>query len=75
MPETDKVTELATIALLVLPQTIMSLKAPRKLILTPEQLSAFQKSDTHLEIISYIEKLNDAVIGVPLQYDCSESEV
>ena len=48
---------------------------PRKFILTPEQLAVFQESNTYREIISYIETLNDAVVGVPLRRECSESEV
>lgn len=55
--------------------TTMSAEPPRKFVLTPEQLSAFQESGTCKEIISYIETLNDSVVGVTLRRECSESEV
>ncbi|KAI5118359.1 hypothetical protein M0805_004332 [Coniferiporia weirii] len=43
-----------------------SYTTPRKRILTPEQLAAFQGSRTHETIVSYIEALNAASIGVRL---------
>lgn len=43
---------------------------PRKVILTPAQLSCFQASDTHKEIIHYISQLNESVVGVKLGDPC-----
>ncbi|EGO01354.1 hypothetical protein SERLA73DRAFT_179537 [Serpula lacrymans var. lacrymans S7.3] len=45
----------------------------RKHILVPNQLAAFQSSDTHKAIVSYIETLNEAVVGAKLTDQCSES--
>lgn len=53
----------------------MSFIVPHKAILSPEQLAAFKVSKTHQEIVSYIETLNSAVVGVKLTDGCSESEV
>ncbi|KAI0657502.1 Phosphotyrosyl phosphatase activator [Cubamyces menziesii] len=39
---------------------------PRKVILTKEQLEAFQQSKTHETIVSYINALNECVVGVKL---------
>ncbi|TFY81861.1 hypothetical protein EWM64_g2155 [Hericium alpestre] len=46
---------------------------PHKAILTKDQLAAFQASKTHNDIISYIETLNGAVVGVKLTDPCPES--
>ena len=54
---------------------IMTFQVPRKAVLSPEQLESFQTSKTHQEIISYIESLNDAVVGAKLTDECSESSV
>ncbi|TFK31620.1 hypothetical protein BDQ12DRAFT_618593 [Crucibulum laeve] len=51
----------------------MSFKVPRKSILSKEQLEYFQRSKTHQDIVSYIEVLNNAVVGVKLTDECSES--
>ncbi|KAG6810618.1 hypothetical protein H0H92_011086 [Tricholoma furcatifolium] len=51
----------------------MSFRIPQKAILLPEQLQYFQTSKTHQEIISYIETLNNAVVGVKLSDECSQS--
>ncbi|CCM02008.1 uncharacterized protein FIBRA_04083 [Fibroporia radiculosa] len=51
----------------------MSFHPPRKVILTKEQLEHFQASEAHKNIISYIETLNAAVVGVKLTDDCVES--
>ena len=40
--------------------------APRKAILTKEQLEHFQASQTHRDIVAYIQTLNEAVVGVKL---------
>jgi hypothetical protein len=48
---------------------------PRKAILSPEQLAYFQTSKTHKNVVSYIESLNNAVVGVKLTDECSESPV
>lgn len=53
----------------------MSYQAPRKCILSPEQLAVFQSSKTHQEVVAYIETLNNAVVGVKLTDDCQESQV
>ncbi|KAH9927906.1 Phosphotyrosyl phosphatase activator [Epithele typhae] len=42
---------------------------PRKLILTKENLEAFQQSETHQTIVSYITALNESVVGVKLTDD------
>ncbi|KAM5532997.1 hypothetical protein V8D89_013339 [Ganoderma adspersum] len=46
---------------------------PRKLILTKENLEAFQASKTHETIVSYITTLNECVVGVKLTDDLSLS--
>ncbi|KIM80663.1 hypothetical protein PILCRDRAFT_528915 [Piloderma croceum F 1598] len=51
----------------------MSSQPPRKCILSQEQLSAFQSSKTHQDVVAYMETLNNAVIGVKLTDDCPES--
>ncbi|KZT26097.1 Phosphotyrosyl phosphatase activator [Neolentinus lepideus HHB14362 ss-1] len=51
----------------------MSYQRPRKVILSKEQLEAFQSSQTHRDIVSFIEDLNSAVVGVKLSDPCSES--
>ena len=53
----------------------MSFQVPRKCILSPEQLTVFQSSKTHQKVVTYIETLNNAVIGIKLTEDCSESPV
>lgn len=53
----------------------MASQAPRKIILTKEQLEHFQSSQTHKDIVSYIETLNTAVVGVKLTDECSQSFV
>lgn len=57
------------------PTTTMSFHPPRKVILTKEQLEAFQASKTHQDIVNYVETLNNAVVGVKLSDQCSESPV
>lgn len=48
---------------------------PRKVILTKEQLEHFQASQTHQDIVAYIQTLNEAVVGAKLTDDCPESPV
>ena len=48
---------------------------PRKLILTKENLEAFQASKTHETIVSYITALNERVIGAKLTDDIQLSPV
>lgn len=48
---------------------------PRKVLLTPEQLAAFQDSDTYNVIINYIEELNESAVNAKLSDECTESEV
>ncbi|RDB17062.1 Serine/threonine-protein phosphatase 2A activator 2 [Hypsizygus marmoreus] len=51
----------------------MPFQIPQKAILLPNQLAYFQTSKTYQDIVSYIETLNDSVIGVKLSAECSES--
>ena len=53
----------------------MSFFPPRKVILSKEQLELFQASKTHADIVAYIETLNEAVVGVKLTDECSQSPV
>ena len=53
----------------------MQWQVPRKTILSKEQLEYFQGSKTYQDIISYIETLNNAVIGSKLTDDCHISPV
>jgi hypothetical protein len=53
----------------------MTYQPPRKCILSPEQLAAFQTSETRTRVISYINSLNEAVVGVKLTDECPQSEV
>lgn len=53
----------------------MQWQVPRKTILSKEQLEYFQGSKTYQDIISYIETLNNAVIGAKLTDDCHISPV
>ncbi len=53
----------------------MTFQEPRKFILTQEQLEWFRTSETQKKIVSYIEALNEAVVGVKLTDPCEESEV
>ena len=48
---------------------------PRKVILTKENLEAFQQSQTHETIVSYITSLNESVVGVKLTDDIPVSSV
>ena len=53
----------------------MAYHEPRKVILSHEQLAFFQSSKVHQDIISYIETLNESVVGGKLTDECSESQV
>ncbi|KIJ43842.1 hypothetical protein M422DRAFT_60272 [Sphaerobolus stellatus SS14] len=46
---------------------------PRKGILSKADLEAFQRSETHKTVISYIEALNESVVGVKLTDECTTS--
>ena len=48
---------------------------PRKAILSQEQLTQFQESQCHKDIVAYIESLNASVTGVKLSDDCPQSSV
>lgn len=50
-------------------------RALEKAILTKEQLTAFQSSKTCAKVTSYIEVLNNAVVGRKLTDECTQSEV
>ncbi|KAJ7237484.1 Phosphotyrosyl phosphatase activator [Mycena haematopus] len=52
----------------------MNFQIPTKAILTPAQLEYFQTCATHDEILAYIGVLNDAVVGMKLSADCSQSD-
>ncbi len=47
----------------------------QKAILTKEQLEAFQASNTYASITSYLEALNNSVVGVKLTDECAASQV
>ncbi|THU84548.1 Phosphotyrosyl phosphatase activator, partial [Dendrothele bispora CBS 962.96] len=51
----------------------MTFQPPHKAILTPVQLEWFQTSDTHKNVISYIETLNEVIVGAKLSDKCEES--
>ncbi|KAI0705388.1 hypothetical protein C8Q76DRAFT_630604 [Earliella scabrosa] len=51
------------------PQESTTYFPPRKVILTKENLEAFQQSKTHETIVSYINALNECVVGVKLTDD------
>ena len=51
---------------------LMSYQVPRKSILSADQLAA--TTDIQQRIISYIELLNEAVVGKKLTDECSQSE-
>ena len=53
----------------------MTFQSPRKFILTKPQLDWFQTSETHKNVISYIETLNESVVSIKLTDPCEESEV
>jgi hypothetical protein len=46
-----------------------------KAILSKEQLAAFQSSKTYVKVTSYIEVLNNTVVGRKLTDECTQSEV
>lgn len=48
---------------------------PRKVILTKENLEAFQQSKTHETIVPYINSLNECIVGVKLTDDVPVSTV
>lgn len=54
---------------------ITEFETPRKEILSKEQLEQFQQSTTHSQILAFIQRLNDAVVGVKLTDTCNESDV
>lgn len=53
----------------------MTFQVPRKAILSKEQLQYFQESQTHKDIVTYIEILNESVVGSKLTDECSSSKV
>jgi hypothetical protein len=58
------------------PQTIMTSFRPlEKAILSKEQLDAFRSSKTYVKVTSYIETLNNAVVGSKLTDECAQSQV
>ena len=57
------------------PQESTTYFPPRKVILTKENLEAFQQSKTHETIVSYINALNECVVGVKLTDDVLVSPV
>ena len=57
------------------PQESTTYFPPRKVILTKENLEAFQQSKTHETIVAYIDSLNECVVGVKLTDDVPVSPV
>lgn len=57
------------------PSTTSMYFSPRKVILTKENLETFQQSETHTTIVSYINTLNECVVGVKLTDDVPISTV
>lgn len=55
--------------------TMTVFRALEKAILSKEQLAAFQSSKTFTKVTSYIEVLNNAVVGRKLTDECTHSEV
>jgi hypothetical protein len=53
----------------------MAYQVPRKAVLSQEQLQAFQESNTHKILVSYIESLNESVVGTKLTDECQASDV
>ncbi|KIK27122.1 hypothetical protein PISMIDRAFT_674962 [Pisolithus microcarpus 441] len=51
----------------------MTFQTPSKRILSSLQLTAFQSSNTHNAIVTYIEDLNNSIIGVKLTDQVSVS--
>ncbi|KAJ8083456.1 Serine/threonine-protein phosphatase 2A activator 2 [Marasmius tenuissimus] len=47
---------------------------PRKALLSQSQLEWFQTSETHKRIITFVETLNQAVVGAKLGDPCEESD-
>jgi serine/threonine-protein phosphatase 2A activator len=52
-----------------------SFRPLQKAILSKEQLEAFQASSTHASITSYVEVLNNSVVGVKLTDELVTSRV
>jgi serine/threonine-protein phosphatase 2A activator len=46
-----------------------------KKIISRQHLDAFLHSQTHQDVVDFLEALNDQAIGVTLRQDCFESEV
>lgn len=65
------------------PSTIMtatsssssSFQTPVKRLFTPEDLTAFQESQTHADVLGFIADLNKAILGVKLTDECHISPV
>lgn len=47
---------------------------PRKVIISTAHLEAFIESDTHSQVVNFIEALNHSIIGLPLDHPLSPSE-
>lgn len=50
-------------------------RRPQKVILTPAHLAQFQDSETCKKVVDFIGTLNDAVTGLKITEECTESEV
>lgn len=46
-----------------------------KKIVSRAHLDAFLRSQTHADVVEFIEALNEASIGITLRTECFESEV
>jgi hypothetical protein len=55
--------------------TMTTFRTLEKAILSKEQLATFPSSNTYAKITSYIEALNNAVVGCKLTDECSQSQV
>lgn len=46
-----------------------------KKIISRQHLEAFLESQTHAEVVEFVEALNESAVGVTLRQDCHTSEV
>jgi hypothetical protein len=55
--------------------TALTFMVPKRQILTKDDLEKFLESDTYNDFISFIERLNNSVKGLPLSTECFISPV
>ncbi len=46
-----------------------------KKIISRQHLEAFLKSQTHADVVEFLEALNESAVGVKLRDQCHESDV